>query len=199
MPEPATGTPHSHDVNGDSKGGIDMAMDARIAKAFGLEGDAWRRHANPLSVYTRIPIPPLLVAAIWSRTRIGWRSLVPVGLLCAWTAINPRAFPPPRSLDHWASRAVLGEICWARRKEVPVPARHRIAPNVLGAVSALGVPSIVRGLVARNGWMVLFGLAVQMAGKIWFLDRMALLYDDLAPTGSADVTPPLRCADTPQH
>jgi hypothetical protein len=186
-------------VNGDSKGGIDMAMDARIAKAFGLEGDAWRRHANPLSVYTRIPIPPLLVAAIWSRTRIGWRSLVPVGLLCAWTAINPRAFPPPRSLDHWASRAVLGETCWARRKEVPVPARHRIAPNVLGAVSALGVPSIVRGLVARNGWMVLFGLAVQMAGKIWFLDRMALLYDDLAPTGSADVTPPLRCADTPQH
>jgi hypothetical protein len=41
-----------------------MAMDARMAKAFGLEGDAWQRHANPLSVYTRIPIPPLLVAAI---------------------------------------------------------------------------------------------------------------------------------------
>jgi hypothetical protein len=33
--------------------------------------------------------------------------------------------------------------------------------------------------------MVLFGLAVQMAGKIWFLDRMALLYDDVAPAESS--------------
>jgi hypothetical protein len=171
------------------QGGIPMTMDARLAKAFGLEGDGWQRHANPWSVYTRIPIPPLLVAAIWSRTRIGWRSLVPVGLVCAWTVINPRAFPPPRSLDNWASKGVLGETYWTKRKEVPVPARHRVAPNVLAGVSALGVPFIARGLVVRNGWMVLFGLAVEMAGKVWFIDRMAVLYDDVAPAGAADVTP----------
>jgi hypothetical protein len=41
-----------------------MTMDARMARAFGLEGDAWQRHANPWSVNTRIPIPPLLAAAI---------------------------------------------------------------------------------------------------------------------------------------
>jgi hypothetical protein len=166
-----------------------MMIDARMAKAFGLEGDAWQRHAKPWSVYTRIPIPPLMVAAIWTRTRIGRWSLVPVGLVCAWTVINPRAFPPPRSLDHWASRGVLGETYWA--KEVRVPPRHRVAPNVLRVISALGVPFIARGLVVRNGWMVLFGLAVQMAGKIWFIDRMALLYDDVAPTGSTSA-PPLR-------
>ena len=176
-----------------------MAMDARMAKAFGLEGDAWQRHANPLSVYTRIPIPPLLVAAIWSRTRIGWRSLGPVGLVCAWTAINPRAFPPPRSLDHWASKGVLGETYWTKRKEVPVPPRHRVAPNVLGAVSALGVPFIARGLVVQDGWMALFGLAVQMAGKIWFIDRMAILYDDVAPAGSTNDTLVPRGSDTPQR
>ncbi len=172
-----------------------MAMDARMARAFGLQGDAWQCHANPWSVYTRIPIPPLLAAAIWTRTRIGWRSLVPVGLVCAWTAINPRAFPPPRSLDHWASRGVLGETHWANRAEVPVPPRHRVAPNVLGAVSALGVPFIARGLVVRDGWMVLFGLAVQMAGKIWFIDRMALLYDDVpraeSVTGAPGADPPV--------
>jgi hypothetical protein len=173
----------------DTPGGIDMAMDAKMAKAFGLEGDAWQRHANPWSVYTRIPIPPLLVAAIWTRTWIGWRSLVPVGLVCAWAAINPRAFRPPRSLDHWASRGVLGETYWANRKEVPVPARHRVAPNLLSAVSALGVPFVARGLVVRDGWMVLFGLAVQMAGKIWFIDRMAILYDDVARTGASNVAP----------
>jgi hypothetical protein len=158
-----------------------MGLDTRIAEAFGLEGDAWQRHANPWSVYTRVPIPPLMVAAIWSRGRLGWWSLVPVGLVGAWTAVNPRAFPPPSSLDHWASRSVLGETRWAKRKEVPVPPRHRAAPNVLGALSALGVPFIVRGLVVRNGWMVVFGLSVQMAGKLWFLDRMALLYDDVTP------------------
>jgi hypothetical protein len=166
-----------------------MTMDARMAKAFGLEGDAWQRHANPWSVYTRIPIPALLAMAIWSRTRIGWRSLVPVALVCAWAVINPRAFPPPRSLDRWASRGVLGETYWANRKEVPVPPRHRVAPTVLKAVSALGVPFVARGLVVRNRWMVLFGLAVQTAGKVWFIDRMALLYDDVAPSGSASPSP----------
>lgn len=166
-----------------------MAIDAKLAAVFGLEGDAWQRHANPWSVYTRIPVPPLLVAAIWTRSRIGWRSLVPVGLVCAWAVINPRAFPPPRSVDHWASRGVLGETVWAKRKEVPVPPRHRVAPNVLGAVSALGVPFIVRGVVVRNGWMTLSGLAVQMAGKLWFIDRMAVLYDDVTPAGAADASP----------
>jgi len=60
---------------------------------------------------------------------------------------------------------------------------------VLGGVSALGVPFIAGGLVVRDGWMVLFGLAIQMAGKIWFLDRMAILYDDMAPAGIADRSP----------
>jgi hypothetical protein len=162
-----------------------MPIDAAMAKAFGLEGDAWMRHANPWSVYTRIPISPLLAGAIWSRSRLGRRSLIPIALVCAWAVINPRAFPPPRSLDHWASRGVLGETYWAKRKEIPIPPRHRVAPNVLGAISALGVPFVARGLVVRDGWMVLFGLAVQSAGKVWFIDRMALLYDDVAPSGAA--------------
>jgi hypothetical protein len=167
---------------------MDMALDTRIAQVFGLEGAAWQRHANPWSVYTRIPIPPLLVGAIWTRSWLGRRSLAPVAVVCAWTAVNPRVFPPPRSLDHWASKAVLGETYWAKRKEVPVPPRHRVAPNVLGVISALGVPFVARGLVVRNGWMALFGLAVQMAGKVWFLDRMAVLYDDVAPAASAQDT-----------
>jgi hypothetical protein len=170
-----------------------------MAKAFGLEGGTWQRHANPWSVYTRIPIPPLLAAAIWSRTWIGWRSLVPVGLVCAWTAINPRAFPPPRSLDHWASKGVLGETYWGNRKDFPVPPRHQVAPKVLGAVSAVGVPFIARGLIVRDGWMVLFGLAVQMAGKIWFIDRMALLYDDVAHAGPTNVPPSPTPVGTPQR
>lgn len=157
-----------------------MSM-TNLATAFGLKGEAWRRHANPWSVYTRIPIPAAIAAAIWTYDWIGWWSLVPVGVVCLWTAINPTLFPPPRSLDHWASKAVLGEPYWSNRKNVPIPVRHRVAPKILLGINTVGVPFVVWGLVVLDFWMVLFGLAVHMAGKNWFLDRMALLYDDMGP------------------
>src|SRR6185295_7828844 len=91
----------------------EMSLDGRLARVFGLDGEqAWLRHANPWSVYTRIPVPVLLVIAIWSRAWIGWWCLLPIGIVVVWTMVNPRVFPPPRSLDHWASRAVLGETAW---------------------------------------------------------------------------------------
>ncbi|HEY6647429.1 MAG TPA: DUF6653 family protein [Mycobacterium sp.] len=158
-----------------------MSLEARLANVFGLKGeDAWRRHANPWSVYTRIPIPALLVAAIWSRTWIGWWSLLPIVVCLIWTVVNPRAFSPPRTLDSWASRSVMGETLWAERKLTPLPSRHRTAPVVLGALSAAGLPFLIWGLVVLDPWLTLFGLAIQMLGKLWFLDRMALLYDDVS-------------------
>lgn len=158
-----------------------MSLEARLANVFGLKGqDAWRRHANPWSVYTRIPIPALLVAAIWSRTWIGWWSLLPIVVCLIWTVVNPRAFSPPRTLDSWASRSVMGETLRAERKSTPLPSRHRTAPVVLGALSAAGLPFLIWGLVVLDPWLTLFGLAIQMLGKLWFLDRMALLYDDVS-------------------
>src|SRR6185503_3965918 len=91
-----------------------------------------------------------------------------------------RVFPAPRTLDRWASRSVLGETVWGRRSQTPVPQRHRVAPVVLSVISAAGVPFLVWGLIVLNPWITAFGLAVQMAGKMWFLDRMALLYDDVS-------------------
>jgi hypothetical protein len=88
-----------------------------------------------------------------------------------------------RTLDHWASRAVLGETFWLNRKAVPVPARHRIAPYALTAINMSGLPFIAWGLVTLDVWITLFGLAVHMAGKNWFLDRMALLQDDMVAAG----------------
>ena len=156
----------------------------QLARAFGLDGEGWARHANPWSVYTRIPIPALLAGSIWTRTRIGRWSLVPVGAVCVWAYVNPRVFPPPRYLDHWASMAVLGEPHWTNRKAVPVPVRHRVAPNVLLGFNTLGALVTAWGLVVRDAWAVLCGLAIHMAGKNWFLDRMAILYDDVDPAGA---------------
>jgi hypothetical protein len=155
------------------------ALEKSMAAVFGLDGDAWLRHANPWSVYTRVPGPAALVAAIWTYAWIGLWSLLPVAAVCLWLAVNPRVFGPPRSLDHWASRAVLGETFWVDRKQVPVPVRHRVAPHVLTAMNALGLPFVAWGLIALDVWIALFGLAVQTTGKLWFLDRMALLHDDM--------------------
>ena len=48
-----------------------QTSESRVAKAFGLEGDRWLRHANPASVWTRFAIMPVLAVAIWSYDWIG--------------------------------------------------------------------------------------------------------------------------------
>ena len=59
----------------------------------------------------------------------------------------------------------------------------RLAPHVLTALNTLGLPFIAWGLITLDVWIALFGLAVHMAGKNWFLDRMALLHDDMVTAG----------------
>ena len=46
--------------------------ETKLAKAFGLGGENWMRHASPVSVWTRFAVLPLLAAAVWSRDWIGW-------------------------------------------------------------------------------------------------------------------------------
>jgi hypothetical protein len=158
-----------------------------MGRVFGLDSSGWARHANPWSVYTRIPAPVLLAAAVWTREWIGWWSLAPVALVCLWIGVNPRAFPPPADLRAWASRSVLGENFWSARSTTPVPERHRVAPLVLSALSAAGLPFIVWGLIAAEPWILATGLVTQTTGKLWFLDRMVWLHDDMTALGH---TPP---------
>jgi hypothetical protein len=69
--------------------------ETRLAKLFGLHGDNWLRHANPVSVWTRFAVLPLLAISIWSRDWIGWWSLVPIVLSLVFMMINPLLFPKP--------------------------------------------------------------------------------------------------------
>ena len=156
------------------------SIEARIARAHRMDDAAWARHASPWSVWTRVPILPLLALAVWSRVWIGWWAVLPVALLLTWTWVNPRAFPPPHSTANWASRAVLGERLWLARHEVPVPARHRLLPRLLNGVSAAGGVLLLYGLGWLVAWAALAGLAVALMGKFWFLDRMNWLVADMA-------------------
>jgi len=63
----------------------------------------------------------------------------------------------------------------------PPPSAWRRGAHAVSSFARRSPMSVVWGLIAHELWIVLFGLAVQTAGKLWFLDRMALLYDDMAP------------------
>jgi hypothetical protein len=161
-----------------------MNFEQKIAAAFKLSDEAWQRHANPWSVWTRNTVLPILVVAIWSRVWLGWWSLVPIALAVLWMWLNPHVFPPPASTDNWASKAVLGERVWLNRDMIAVPAQHRRMPLILSAVSSLGLPFLIWGLVKLEVWPTVFGATLIYLGKLWFLDRMVWLYEDMKDADS---------------
>jgi hypothetical protein len=161
-----------------------VATTITIEKVMSMGADAWRRHANPWSVYTRFLSMPLLGLAIWSREWIGLWFLAPTALAIFWLWINPRLFPVPASTDNWASKAVLGERIWMRRKTIPIPRHHATAALVLATVSAIGALQFLYGAIALEPVMLSYGLVVTLLGKAWFLDRMVWLYEDMMHTSA---------------
>ena len=151
-----------------------------IADAFAMTDAVWRRHANPWSVWTRVPILPLLCLAIWARVWIGWGCLVPVAMLAGWTWFNPRVFAPPARTDSWASCAVLGERIWLDRTRAPVPRRVALRAQLLAIIGLVGMGPVVWGLWTFDVPTLLGGLALTVGAKLWFLNIMVRLHDDTA-------------------
>jgi len=156
-----------------------MTLEGKIARAFALDDATWLRHANPRSVILRNTALPVLIIAFWSRLWLGWGSVIPVALALLWTWFNPRIFPAPQSLDHWTSKAVLGERVWLNRDAVPIPLYHRIVPNILSVVSAIGMLFVFWGVLLFDLWPTLSGTVMVYLGKLWFLDRMVWLWNDM--------------------
>ena len=155
-----------------------MTKEQKIASLFAMDDETWEKHANPWSVWTRNTVLPVLIVAFWSRVWLGWLAIAPVAIAIIWMWVNPRLFKKPKSTDNWASKSVLGERIWLNRKAVPVPERHRRAPNILSAVSGTGFLFVIYGVYFLEIWPVLFGSALVYLGKLWFLDRMVWLYED---------------------
>jgi hypothetical protein len=145
-----------------------------------MDEETWQRHAHPFSVWSRVFFGlPLLVLAVWSRTWIGgwWLLALAAALTFLW--LNPRMAPVPVHTNNWASKAVFGERVWLNRKAVPIPRRHRLAPHLLTAISVLGIPFLLWGLYTLAIWQTLLGAALIYLGKMWFVDRMVWLYEDM--------------------
>ncbi|WP_299732507.1 DUF6653 family protein [uncultured Tateyamaria sp.] len=156
-------------------------------RLMGMQDADWRRHANPLSVWTRFSCLPLLVLAIWARIWVGWWALALFVLACLWTWINPRLFPPPADFGSWASRATLGERVFLARDRHNIAAHHIRAAHVLTGLSALGVVPLVYGLIALEPFALLAGLVATILPKVWFCDRMVWIHAEL--TGTTPGTP----------
>lgn len=160
-----------------------------IAKAaerlMGMDDKVWLRHANPWSGWTRMATAlPLLGLAIWSRVWLGWWALIAVGLALLWIWVNPRAFPPPKTIDNWMSKGVYGErIYLAHRSELA--AHHRRAAAVLSWLSLPGLIIMAWGLWAFWWEGAIFGTLLAMLPKIWFVDRMVWIFEDWQGAGRA--------------
>ena len=156
-----------------------MKLYEKLTGFFGLNDENWMRHSNPWSVWTRFVSLPLLCLCLASAWKVGWFSLLPTGAILFWLWINPRAFAKPASTRNWASKAVLGERVWLRDGERPVPDHHRSIVRLLGFFTSLGIPLVIWGLAKAEVWPTLFGLTVVVVGKLWFLDRMVWIFEDM--------------------
>ncbi len=93
----------------------------------------FRRHAHPVSAWSRLLSTPLLLVPLWTRR---WWLYVPIG---AWFAVNPVMTPPAHDMSSFATQAILGEESWTRD---PMS-----EPGVL-ALAGLASGSLVGAMVA---------------------------------------------------
>ncbi|MEK7991894.1 MAG: DUF6653 family protein [Thiotrichaceae bacterium] len=155
-----------------------MTIEQKAAKWFRMSNEVWERHTNPWSVWTRYSGLPLFILAVWSRVWIGWWSLLAIALIILWIWINPRIFNKPKSINNWASKAVLGERILLEQPEIP--SHHLNTIKVLKLIMTIGTLLTIYGLIMLHVWLTVLGTVIVILGKSWFLDRMVWLYQDLA-------------------
>jgi hypothetical protein len=156
-----------------------MTIEKNLGKVFGLNNEEWLNHANPISLWTRFIILPFFAVSIWSRIWIGWFSLIPISSLLIWTFVNPVFFKKPKTTNSWSAKCVLGERVLANSNRILVPKHHIIAKNILTIIQSIGSIFLVYGLYKLHFWATLVGVILVYLGKMWFLDRMVWLFEDM--------------------
>ena len=157
-----------------------MTLERKIAKLFNLTDENWMKHANPISVWSRYSVLPVIVFSFWCRLWIGWWCLIPGGLSLLWVFFNPVVFQKPISTKNWASKAVLGERVYLNRDSIPIPEHHNIPLYfILNSVSSLGFILAIWATIYYSVWGAILGVSLAYLGKSWFLDRMVWLYEDM--------------------
>ena len=158
----------------------DLRYDQWLASLMRMDDTVWDRHANGWSVWTRFFSLPLMLAAIWSHVWIGGIGATALVALVAFaTWINPRLFPAPKTTDTWHAKATFGERVWLNRGRVPIPRHHAVMAHILAFGGAIGAVIALWSAFTTALWPMIFGATVVIFSKLWFLDRMVWLYEDM--------------------
>jgi len=142
-----------------------------------MDEATWARHANPWSVYSRFTALPLIALSVWSRWWLGWDALYPLGFTIFWIWLNPRLFPAPKSTDNWASKGVMGEQLFLRRRKLLLPIPRVKYAHLYTLVSIVGVGVMMYGLWKFDIYATVIGMLVAMISKTLFLHQMVKLYE----------------------
>jgi len=157
-----------------------VTFERKIANFFNLTDENWLKHANPISVWTRYSVLPIIVLAFWSRVWIGWWCLIPTAISLLWMMFNPIVFSKAKSTRNWASKAVLGERVYLNRDHIPLPKHHETHLFfILNSISFIGLIIAIWATVTYSVWGAILGITMAYLGKSWFLDRMVWLYEDM--------------------
>ena len=152
---------------------------ALAEKLMSMSPDVWARHANPLSVYTRIAGGTAVFFALWSPFWLGWWSVLAIGLAGLWIWLNPRLFPPPSDTRSWAARGVLGERAFLRRAVVAIPSEHARMGHISTGIAGIFLVITAVAFYRENFWFAFTAWHAATLAKVWFVDRMAWLWDDM--------------------
>ncbi len=157
-----------------------MTLERKIANVFNLSDENWKKHSNPISVWTRYSVLPIIILSFWSRIWLGWWCVIPALISMLWMFYNPVFFKKPKSTKNWASKAVLGERVFLNRDRIEIPKNHRIPLHaILNTISSLGLIIAIWSTVYYSTWGAVLGVSIAYLGKSWFLDRMVWLYEDM--------------------
>jgi uncharacterized protein DUF6653 len=94
--------------------------------------------------------------------------------------INPRLFPPPRSTQSWASKAVLGERIWVREHFRFPPQLHAPVSYVIFALSLANLLVLIGAIIGADAPLMVISGANVLILKSWLNDRMVWLFTERA-------------------
>ena len=142
-----------------------------------MKDKTWERHANPLSVFTRIISYPLVFIPLWFISDFindpysNWNIGVIGIIVIIWFTINPRIFKKPKNFDSYLSRGVLGEKLWTENRKID---------NFSTALTIIIAPFFLISLYTtymQLFWETMFFASFPFVLKLWFIYRMVFLYN----------------------
>ena len=135
----------------------------------------WKRHSNPKSVWTRIPIAPVIAYAIYRRS---WRLLT---LAVLWAIVNPIFFSPPEDEDPWMTRGVLAQQWWIRKEGHGFLGAS--GPNIFSTAGVLSAIYTLYAAWQQRPLKTALGTMLTIVLNFWWLRQLVVRYDRQEQSG----------------